>query len=160
MVLVVAQSYEWLKRFRGYGYAGLDTKKAPGASATVTAEMDAWLKRTVLALTPEDFWYDTTLWTCDVMAQLLSERYGVTVLGATINQHFHQLELTHQKPNYIPREQDAIAVEQFFNQEFQKFRHLLKKPRPTLALKTRLVSTCGSVQGEPGVHVASHQTSM
>jgi transposase len=64
--------YDWLKRYRQDGYAGLDSKKAPGAVPEVTAEMDAWLKQTVLEQTPEDFGYDTTLWTCDLLAQLLA----------------------------------------------------------------------------------------
>ena len=56
--------------------------------------MDAWLKQTVLEQTPEDFGYDTTRWTCDLLAQLLAERFGVQVVGATINQHLHRLGLT------------------------------------------------------------------
>jgi transposase len=79
--------YDWLKRYREGGYANLDTKKAPGATATVTEEMDTWLKQTVLDSTPEDYGYDTTLWTCDLLAALLSERYGVNVIGSTVNHH-------------------------------------------------------------------------
>jgi transposase len=30
--------YEWLKRYQEDGYAGLDTKKAPGVPPTVTVE--------------------------------------------------------------------------------------------------------------------------
>ena len=78
--------YDWLKRYREHGYDGLDTKKAPGAEPVITEEMDVWLKRTVLELTPEAFGYDTTLWTCDLLAQLLHKRYGVQVIGSTVNQ--------------------------------------------------------------------------
>ena len=119
--------YEWLNRFHAHGYAGLDTKKAPGAPPIVTDEMDAWLKQVVLESSPEDFGYDTTLWTCDLLAQLLSERYGVQVVGATINHHLHELELTNQKPNYIPREQDPEEVERFVNEEFPKIQKFANK---------------------------------
>ena len=119
--------YEWLKRFRAHGYEGLDTKKAPGASPLVTEEMDIWLKETVLESTPEDFGCDTTLWTCDLLAQLLAERYGVQVIGETINHHLHKLELTNQKPNYIPREQDPVAVDHFVNEEFPKIQRFANK---------------------------------
>lgn len=119
--------YEWLKRFREGGYAALDTKKAPGVQATVTDEMDAWLKNTVLGSTPEDFGYDTALWTCDLLAKLLSDQYGVNVIGSTINHHLHKLELTSQKPNYIAREQDPAAVEQFLKEEFPKIQSFANK---------------------------------
>ena len=119
--------YDWLNRFRTNGYAGLDTKKAPGAPPIVTEEMDIWLKKTVLESTPEDFGYDTTLWTCDLLAQLLSEQYKVQVVGATINHHLHQLGLSNQKPNAIPREQDPTAVDRFVNKEFPKIQSLANK---------------------------------
>lgn len=112
--------YDWLKRFKEDGYDGLDTKKALGIPATVTEEMDVWLKQTVLDSTPEDFGYDTTLWTCDLLAELLAEKYGVNVIGSTVNNHLHQLGLTNQKPNYIAREQDPVAVEQFLKEKFPK----------------------------------------
>ena len=79
--------YDWLNRFKEEGYAGLGTKKAPGVSATVTEEMDLWLKKTVLDSSPDDFGYDTTLWTCDLLAERLSEQYGVHVGGSTVNYH-------------------------------------------------------------------------
>ena len=61
--------YDWIKRFRELGYAGLDSQQAPGAKPTVTPELEAWLQRTVLESTPEDFGYDTTRWTCELLAQ-------------------------------------------------------------------------------------------
>jgi transposase len=119
--------YDWLKRFREHGYEGLDTKKAPGARPMVTAEMAAWLKGVVLETSPEDFGYDTTLWTCDLLAELTSQRYQVRVIGATINHHLHKLGLTNQKPNYIPLQQDPAAVEHYLNEKFPKIQKFARK---------------------------------
>ena len=119
--------YDWLKRFREHGYEGLDTTKAPGARPMVTEEIEAWLKWTVLETSPEDFGYDTTLWTCDLLAELTSRRYQVHVIGATINHHLHKLGLTHQKPNSIPLEQDPAAVERYLNEKFTKIQGFASK---------------------------------
>lgn len=119
--------YDWLKRFKEHGYAGLDTKKAPGMEPVVTKEMDTWIKRAVLDATPEDFGYDTNLWTCDLLADLLSDRFGVHVIGATINHHLHRMDLTYQKPAYCPHEQDPAAVEQFVNETFPKLQRFAEK---------------------------------
>ena len=119
--------YDWLKRFRAHGYEGLDTKKASGAKSTVTAEMEAWLKWVVLETSPEAFGYDTTLWTCDLLAELISQRYQVGVIGATINHHLHKLGLTNQKPNYIPLQQDPAAVEHYLNQKFPQIQRFARK---------------------------------
>ena len=119
--------YDWLKRFREHGYEGLNTKKAPGARPLVTAELEAWLKGIVLETRPENFGYDTTLWTCDLLAELISQRYQVRVIGATINHHLHNLGLTHQKPNYIPLQQDPAAVEHYLNKKFPKIQRVARK---------------------------------
>lgn len=89
--------------------------------------MDDWLKQTVLESTPEMFGYDTNLWTCDLLAQLLLERYGVRVAGVTVNQHLHRLDLTNQKPRYVPREQDAAAIEHFVTEKFPKIQRFANK---------------------------------
>ncbi len=119
--------YDWLNRFKADGYAGLETKKAPGVPAVVTDEMDAWLKRTVLESAPKDFGYDTALWTCELLAELLSQRYGVHVIGETINHHLHKLGLSYQKPRYVACEQDPVAVEQFINEKFPKIQRFAEK---------------------------------
>ena len=147
--------YDWLKRYREHGYDGLDTKKAPGAEPVITEEMDVWLKRTVLELTPEAFGYDTTLWTCDLLAQLLHKRYGVQVIGATVNQHLHRLGLTNQKPNYIAREQDPVAVERFVTEEFPKIQRLAEKVGADIGFEDEagvdLRERSGKTWGERGV---------
>jgi transposase len=119
--------YGWLKRFKIEGYEGLDTRKAPGAEPVVTEQMDAWLKQTVLESTPEDFGYETPLWTCALLAEVLAERFGVEVGGATVNKHLHRLGLSVQKPSYRAREQDREAVDRFVNVTFPKLQRLARR---------------------------------
>lgn len=119
--------YDWLKRFKADGYDGLDTKKAPGAAPVVTASMDVWLKQTVLETTPEAFGYETPLWTCALLAEVLFDRFGVEVGGAAVNQHLHRLGLSAQKPSYQALEQDPLAVEHFVKEEFPKLQRFAEK---------------------------------
>ncbi len=119
--------YDWLKRFKADGYEGLDTKKAPGAAPVVTESMDAWLKQTVLESTPEAFGYETPLWTCALLAEVLFDRFGVEVGGAAVNQHLHRLGLSAQKPSYHALEQDPLAVEHFVKEEFPKLQRFAEK---------------------------------
>ncbi|WP_295400608.1 IS630 family transposase [uncultured Thiocystis sp.] len=119
--------YDWMNRFREHGYDGLDTKKAPGAEPVVTKAMDDWLKETVLNSTPEDFGYDTNLWTCDLLAELLSKYDGVDVIGETVNHHLRNMDLSCQKPGYFPAEQDPEKVEPFLNVEFPKIQRFANK---------------------------------
>ncbi|MGV0982889.1 MAG: IS630 family transposase [Polynucleobacter sp.] len=119
--------YDWLNRFKGGGYESLDTKKAPGATPVLTSDMDDWLKQTVLNSTPEDFGYDTHLWTCDLLATLLSNHVGVDVIGETVNHHLQKMGLSYQKPSYVAIEQDPVAVDRFINEEFPKIQRFANK---------------------------------
>ena len=62
----------------------MESQPAPGAEPVVTNEMEVWLKQTVLRHTPVDFGYDTTLWTRDLLAELLKKELGVAVSGSTV----------------------------------------------------------------------------
>lgn len=119
--------YDWLHRFKIDGYEGLKTRKAPGAPPVVTGDMDQWLKKTIIELTPEDFGYDTQLWTCDILADLLTAHFGITVIGATVNQHLRRMNLSYQKPHYHPYEQDPDDVDRFLNDTFPRIQRLANK---------------------------------
>ena len=129
--------YEWLRRFREEGYEGLETKKAPGASPIITEEIDACLKRIVLEATPEDYGYDAILWTCDLLSHCLSDHFGVTVTGSTINHHLHQLGLTNQKPNcqdpcdYIPKRSYPLFQAREALRTLRDELRTTKRPLPT-----------------------------
>lgn len=154
--------YDWLNRYRADGYTGLDTKKAPGAPATVTPEMDVWLKRIVLNSTPEDFGYDTRLWTCDLLAQRLWDTYGVRVIGETVNHHLRQLGLTYQTPEYVPSEQDAAAVDAFVTVEFLKIQSFAKVIGADIGFEDEaavdLRERSGKTWGERGVRPVVYAT--
>jgi transposase len=119
--------YDWLRRFNSDGYEGLQTRKAPGAPPVVTGDMDQWLKKTILEFIPEDFGYDTPLWTCDMLAQLLPAHFGVTVIGATVNQHLKKMSLSYQKPQYRPCEQNPDEVDRFLSDTFPRIQRLANK---------------------------------
>lgn len=157
--------YAWLKCFKSEGYAGLETKKAPGAEPVVSEEMDVWLKQTVLETTPEAFGYDTPLWTCALLAEVLAERFGVEVGGATINAHLHRLGLSVQKPTYRATEQDPEAVERFVNETFPKLQRFAKTIGADIAfedeagidLRERSGTTWGARGDSPSVAVTGRR---
>lgn len=157
--------YDWLKRFKADGYDGLDTKKAPGAAPVVTASMDVWLKQTVLETTPEAFGYETPLWTCALLAEVLFDRFGVEVGGAAVNQHLHRLGLSAQKPSYQALEQDPLAVEHFVKEEFPKLQRFAEKigadigfeDEAAVDLRDRSGKTWGSRGPSPKVAVTGQR---
>jgi transposase len=119
--------YRWLKQYDEGGYAALESRMPPGASPLITEEMDEWLKQTVLNSTPVDFGYDTTLWTCAILADLLQKEFAITVTGCTVSLHLNKLGLSYQKPAYQDVERDPQEVEQFLNDKFPRIQRLADK---------------------------------
>jgi len=147
--------YTWLRRYRERGFEGLQTQSAPGGEATVTDEMDQWLRETVLHSIPVDHGYDTVLWTREILADLLNTEFGVEVTGRTVSLHLRKLRLSYQKPCYRAVEQDPAAVEQFLAVTFPSIRRLAMKIGADIAfedetgvgMRTRSGRTWGQ-QGE------------
>lgn len=119
--------YRWLKQYDEGGFAALESEMPAGAQPLVTKEMDEWLKQRVLKQNPVDFGYDTNLWTCEILAELLKKEFGVTVSDSTIRLHLKSLGLTSQKPEYQDAERDDREIEYFLNVKFPAIQRLAEK---------------------------------
>ena len=86
--------YAWRRRYHEAGYSGLETQQSPGAPPVITEEMDSWLIETVCNHTPMDFGYDTVLWTREILAKQLSEKFKVEVGDSTVSLHLKKLGLS------------------------------------------------------------------
>lgn len=127
--------YDWLRRYREAGMAGLETQTAPGAEAQVSEEMDRWLREIVLKTTPEAHGYDTRLWNRDILAELLLRQFGVKVSGRTISRHLRKLGLSYQKPQYRAVEQDPEEIRYFLDEKYPRIQRLAKKLEAEIAFE-------------------------
>ena len=119
--------YKWLRWYREAGLEGLKTRSAPGAEPKVTAEIEQWLRATVLETTPEAHGYDTCLWNRELLAELVYEHFGVRVSGRTISRHLKSVGLSPQKPRYRAAEQDAEEVRYFLEDKFPRIHRLAER---------------------------------
>lgn len=119
--------YRWLNQYDKGGFEALKSEMPPGAIPLVTDEMDEWLQHGVLSHTPLDFKYDTNLWTCGILAELLEREFAVTVSESAIRLHLKALGFTSQKPKYQDAERDEREIEYFLNIKFPKIQRLAEK---------------------------------
>lgn len=119
--------YRWLKQYDEGGYEALESRMPPGASLAIRADMDAWLKETVLTSTPDKFGYDTNLWTLPILTQLLNQEFGITVSESTVRLHLKALGLTCQQPEYQDAKRDEREIEHFLNDKFPRIQRLAEK---------------------------------
>ena len=92
----------------------------PGAKPVITGEMDTWLKQTLLQKTPVTFGYDTNVWTCAILAELLKKEFGIMVSASSVGLHLKKLKLSYQKPEYQDAERDPQEFEHFLNDKFPR----------------------------------------
>lgn len=119
--------YRWLRQYDQGGFDALQSDMAPGASPLITGEMEEWLVHVVLRHTPVDFEYDTHLWTCAILAELLEMEYGVAVSDSAIRLHLKKLGLTPQKPSYRDIGRDEREIEYFLDIKFPRIQRLATK---------------------------------
>lgn len=146
--------YRWLRRYREGGYSALDTRQSPGAPPVITPEIDSWLEKTVLECTPADFGYDTILWTREILAELLNEKFDLDVGGSTVSLHLKKLGLSYQKPWFHAYEQDPAKVERFLQDTFPRIQRLAEKMGADIAFEDEagvgLQTHAGKTWGQAG----------
>jgi transposase len=137
--------YAWIERFDKGGYSNLETGSAPGAKLIITKEIESWLRFIVLTTTPANHGFETSLWTCDIMRQLLNREFGIDVQVSTISIHLKSMGLSYQKPDYRPFEQDPKEVDYFLSVKFPRIQRLAEKLDAEIAF-----------EDEGGVGISDH----
>jgi transposase len=84
------------------------------------------LAQLVEATTPEDHGFAMRLWTRDIVAALIEERFGVAFTSKWAGQILRDLGFTPQRPKYRSDRQDAQAVEQWKTETFPRIAALAK----------------------------------
>lgn len=119
--------YAWLRRYRDGGCPALETQKPAGTSSDVTESMENWLGDIVLGSSPQDFGYETALWTRDILAEILGDEFDLEIAGSTVGKHLRKMGFSYQKPWFQARERDPDKVEHFLNDTFPRIQRLAEK---------------------------------
>lgn len=127
--------YRWLKQYDEGGFEMLESKMPPGAEALITIEIDEWLKQTVLTYTPVDFGYDTNLWTCAVLGQLLEQKFNISVSNSTVSFHLNKMGLSCQKPEYQDSKRNEDEIEHFLKDKFPRIQRVAQKMGADIAFE-------------------------
>lgn len=146
--------YRWLKQYDEGGYGALESRLPPGAPLVITPDMDEWLRRTVLERTPMEFGYDTNLWDCGILVELLDKQFGITVAACTVDLHLKKLKLSYQKPDYEDIHRDPHETEVFLKEKFPRIQRLAAKMGADIGFEDEagvgIMTRSGRTWGERG----------
>ncbi len=107
--------YGWLKaaRGRGKGLKALAAKPATGRPRKLTASQERQVFGWVNGKNPRQYGFDFGLWTRQIVRELITQRFGVTLSLASVGTLLARQGLTPQKPLQRAYQRDPGAIERW-----------------------------------------------
>ena len=121
--------YKWLKAALqpGLGIKALRSTKATGRPRSLTPAQERQVFRWVNGRDPRQYGLDFGLWTRSVVAELITQKFGIRLGVTAVGELLAKLGLTPQKPLQRAYQRDPEAIERW---QRETTRPSPSKPRP------------------------------
>ena len=104
--------YKWLRKVRRGGRGDpLLSSKGTGRPPKLTGKQKRQVFRWINGKDPRQYGFDFGLWTRQIVAALIAERFGIELSLASVGKLLANLNLTPQKPLKRAYERDPAAIE-------------------------------------------------
>jgi transposase len=119
---------QWLKRGREGGVAALKSRPRPGAASKLTAEQRAQVP-SLLARGAEAYGFRGDVWTCQRIAALIQQSFGVRYHPEHVRRLLRQAGWSVQQPVERATQRDAATIQRWWEERWPA----IKKKRATKA---------------------------
>lgn len=119
--------YKWLKLYREGGFEALSPIPRSGRNRTLSELEEQEVKRWIVGQDPRQHGFDFGLWTRQIVADLILDRFGVELSVSSVGRLLHRLGLTPQKPLRRAYERDEEAVKEWVTEVYPKVKKHAKK---------------------------------
>lgn len=110
--------YDWLALYRKGGWGALNAGKRGGRKPKLDGKAMAWIFKTVSMGNPLQFKFAFALWTRELLAKLIFDRFGVRLSKSSVGRLLDQLGFTAQRPLWRAYQQNPEAVERWLKVEY------------------------------------------
>jgi transposase len=117
-----AWAFEVQRKVRAGGLEALAAKPRPEGPKKLDDRARQEVFRMIRDHTPQDFGFDSALWTRAIVADLVYEQVGIDVSLPTVGKILRDLGLSPQRPIHRAIEQNPEAVTRWREEEFPKIR--------------------------------------
>ena len=151
--------YTWRRKLEERGGDVLLSVKPSGRPPRLTPKQKAQVFRWLNGKDPRQFGFDFGLWTRQLVAALVQERFGVTLGVTAVGRLLAELGITPQKPLRRAYERDPKAVARWEQETYPMLRRRARTSSATRRRATSAASTTASCSaGSPSVSAFAAST--
>jgi len=124
--------YRWLRAHKRSGEQALRMRKAAGPAPKLSEKQRQQVRRWIVGKDPRQYGFDFGLWTRQIVAELIGQKFGIALGLTAVGRLLASLEITPQKPLRRAYERDPRAVQAWVDHEYPALRARARREGATI----------------------------